>query len=120
LYQVSGVKPLAEEENKNKGFAERISDAISGSTTVLRQFGEGLLVFVAAMLPVLIVLSIIGIPTYFLLRKRRAAHRGSSEERRKAWNAPLVDLPNTQKEQHDDTLEPVLDPDGQEPKDGGR
>jgi hypothetical protein len=120
LYQVSGVKPLVEEENKNKGFAERISDALSGSTTVLRQFGEGLLIVVATMLPVLIVLSIIGIPIYFLLRKRRAAHRESSEERRKAWNAPLVNLQNTTKEQNDVTPEPILDPDGHEPKDGGR
>ncbi|WP_372663023.1 DUF4349 domain-containing protein [Cohnella sp.] len=86
LYQASGIEPLSMEEDEGKAFAERISDAISGSTKVLRQFGEGLLVVVAAMLPVLIVLSVIGIPVYFLVRRRQNTRRKNAEETRKSWN----------------------------------
>lgn len=87
LYQASGTEPLLVAEEEEKGFADRISDAITGSAKVLRQFGEGLLVVIAAMLPVLIVLSIIGIPIYFLIRRRQNTRRQSSEELRKSWNS---------------------------------
>lgn len=89
LYQATGTQPVIEEEDKVRGFAERISDALAGSTKLLRQFGEGLLVVIAAMLPVLIILTVIGIPTYWFIRKRQVSRRSQSEENRKAWNAPL-------------------------------
>lgn len=102
LYQSSGIEPLTVDEDEDKSFPDRISDAITGSAKVLRQFGEGLLVVIAAMLPVLIVLSVIGIPTYYFIRRRQIVRRQSSEELRKAWNNeqkvspdPSAELPNT-------------------------
>jgi len=87
LYQASGIEePKKEEEKEKKSFGDRISDALLGSANVLRQFGEGLLVVLAAMLPVLIVLGVLGIPAYYIVRKRGAARRQASEEKRKQWN----------------------------------
>lgn len=87
LYQASGIEePKNEEEKEEKSFSDRISDALLGSANVLRQFGEGLLVVLAAMLPVLIVLGALGIPAYYIVRKRGAARRQASEEKRKQWN----------------------------------
>ncbi|QTH46106.1 DUF4349 domain-containing protein [Cohnella sp. LGH] len=85
LYQ-SDTEEIRKEEKKEKDFEDRISDALSGSANVLRQFGEGLLVVLAAMLPVLIVVAVLGIPTYYIVRKRGAARRKASLEKRKAWN----------------------------------
>ncbi len=85
LYQ-SDTEEIRKEEKKEKDFGDRISDALSGSANVLRQFGEGLLVVLAAMLPVLIVVAVLGIPTYYIVRKRGAARRKASLEKRKAWN----------------------------------
>jgi len=85
LYQ-SDTDELRKEEKQEKNFGDRISDALSGSANVLRQFGEGLLVVLAAMLPVLIVVAVLGVPTYYFVRKRGKARRKTSEEKRKAWN----------------------------------
>jgi regulator of replication initiation timing len=74
LYQTSGIPSLSEDE-ESKTFTDKLSDALSGSTKVLRQFGEGLLIVVAAMLPVLLVLAIIGVPAYFLYRSRQKNRR---------------------------------------------
>ncbi len=87
LYQESGiVEPEREDEDGEKTFGDRISDALLGSANVLRKFGEGLLVVLAAMLPVLIVAAIVGVPAYYVVRKRGAARRKASEEKRKEWN----------------------------------
>jgi regulator of replication initiation timing len=120
LYQAIGTELVIQEEDEEKGFAERINDSLAGSTKVLRQFGEGLLVVIAALLPVLIVVSVIGIPTYLFIRKRQFLRRSHSAERRKGLNAPLVNLQETQKDNLDSPPEPKLDPNEQEPTDGSR
>lgn len=105
LYQASGVDPLTVEENE-QGFLARISDAISGSTKVLKEFGEGLLVLIAALLPVLVVVSVIGIPTYILVRKRQHRRRESSEEIRKVWNNQQNGSPESISEPIPKAIEP--------------
>ncbi|RKP55260.1 DUF4349 domain-containing protein [Cohnella endophytica] len=92
LYQSTGLVEVKEEkkEEPGKSFGDRIGDALGGSVKVLRQFGEGLLIVVAAILPVLIVILVIGVPTYFILRKRTAERKKLAEERRKTLNAPRI------------------------------
>jgi hypothetical protein len=108
LYQATVVKEVVEEKKveEKPGFSERISDALSGSTRVLREFGEGLLVVVAAIFPILIVVGAIGLPTFYFVRRSRLTKRAISEEKRKAWNNTLVN-------REEAASEP-------EPKDGGR
>ncbi len=129
LYQASGVVEIKEEEkDEAKSFSDRISDALSGSTKVLRQFGEGVLVVVAAMLPVLIAVAVIGVPAYYIVRKRNATRRVASEEKRKAWNRPNVTAADDVPTAEEEGIELLLpesqsepdDPNGQDSKDGGR
>jgi hypothetical protein len=109
LYQATGVEEIKEVKVEEKQtFSDRISDALAGSTKVLRQFGEGVLVVLAALLPVLVVLAIVGIPTFYIVRKRKVARKAITEEKRKAWNNKEV-IP-----------EADSDPIEQEPKDEGR
>ncbi|MFC4599403.1 DUF4349 domain-containing protein [Cohnella hongkongensis] len=85
LYQADGIEePRAAAEKKS--FGDRISDALLGSATVLRQLGEGLIVVLAAMLPVLIVAGALGVPAYAIFRGRSAARRQAAESKRKEWN----------------------------------
>jgi outer membrane murein-binding lipoprotein Lpp len=49
---------------------EKTKNALSSSMHALKVIAQGLLVFIAAMVPVLIVLAIIGIPLIIILRKR--------------------------------------------------
>jgi regulator of replication initiation timing len=111
LYQAIGTEPVIKDEDEVRGFSERISDALAGSTKVLRQFGEGFLVVIAALLPVLIVVTVIGIPSYLFIRKRQISRRSQSEERRKVWNTPHVNLEETHKDNQNSPPEPKLDPD---------
>lgn len=93
LYQGSGTEPMADEASKeDKNFGDRIYDALSGSANVLRQFGEGLLVVVAAVLPVLIVASVVGLPVYLFVRKRAAFRKERAAERRSELRAYNRDL----------------------------
>ncbi|MFC5532172.1 DUF4349 domain-containing protein [Cohnella yongneupensis] len=96
LYQSSGTAAYAEpeEEAKPKDFGDRVYDALSGSAKVLRQFGEGILVVLAALLPILIVASVIGIPAFFILRRRNAERKARAEDRRKQLNAHNLTLAN--------------------------
>jgi hypothetical protein len=48
----------------------KTKNALNGSIHALKLIAQGLIVFVAAVLPVLIVLAIIGIPLFVALRKR--------------------------------------------------
>ncbi|WP_239617374.1 DUF4349 domain-containing protein [Cohnella mopanensis] len=95
LYQSSGIPDNQEEETVEKsGFGARISDALSGSAKVLKNAGEWLLIFIAALLPILAVVLVIGLPIYIFVRKRRGSRRTQSEEKRKSWNqsiAPTTD-----------------------------
>jgi hypothetical protein len=127
LYQGTGIVEVQKVEKK-EGIGDRISDALSGSTKALRQFGEGLLVAIAAVLPVLIVVAVIGVPTYYVVSKRRVSRRSSSEALRKAWNgssaAEAGDAPNTVDKEIGlflpESRSEQKEPNGQDPKDGGR
>jgi hypothetical protein len=121
LYQATGIEEIIEVKVEAKqSFSERISDALAGSTKLLRQFGEGLLVVVAALLPVLIVMAFIGIPTFYFIRKRNVTRKALTEEKRKAWNNPIVTLAETGPDNQDATPDRESGPMEQEPKDGGR
>lgn len=121
LYQATGIADINEVKVKEKQtFSDRISAALSGSTKVLRQFGEGILVVLAALLPVLIVLAIVGIPTFYIIRKRKVARKTFTEEKRKAWNNPITSLTETGSDTQEVNPEADSDPIEQEPKDGGR
>ncbi|MCD9024440.1 DUF4349 domain-containing protein [Cohnella silvisoli] len=121
LYQATGIEEIKEEKvDEKQTFSERISDALAGSTKVLRQFGEGVLVVVAALLPVLIVLTVLGIPTFYFVSKRRSVRRAVTEEKRKAWNSSLVPVAETEKAIPETPPEVKPDPDEQEPNDGIR
>lgn len=102
LYQSENAEAAMKEEEENKAFGDRIYDALSGSANVLRQFGEGLLVVLAALLPVLLVLTVIGIPAYIVIRRRHAATTARAETRRKelsAHNRSLSDSANGNKDE---------------------
>ncbi|MFB9280006.1 DUF4349 domain-containing protein [Cohnella cellulosilytica] len=110
LYQDSGLaESKQEDEEGKKTFGDRISDALLGSANVLRQFGEGLLVVLAAMLPILIVVAVVGVPAYYVVRKRGAARRQASEEKRRAWNRERLEGEHSDNPEEAQTL---AEPDG--------
>ncbi|MBO9599823.1 MAG: DUF4349 domain-containing protein [Cohnella sp.] len=103
LYQSEHAETkVTEEEAEGKSFGDRIYDALSGSANVLRQFGEGLLVVIAALIPVLIVVTVIGIPAYVVIRRRYAARKASEEARRKEMIAHNRSLSDTAGEGEDE------------------
>jgi Domain of unknown function (DUF4349) len=123
LYQTSGIEEIKEEKTDEKaGFGERISNALSGSAKALRVIGEGILVVIAALLPVLVVVAVIGIPVFLFVRKRNASRRVRSEERRRTLNRP--DEPNAASTEAIDAGDADTatesEAEGQQPKDGSR
>ncbi|WP_256760235.1 DUF4349 domain-containing protein [Cohnella sp. WQ 127256] len=122
LYQPSGIEEIKEEKKEeDKGVGERISDALSGSTKVIRQFGEGLLVVIAAMLPVLVIVAIVGVPTYTFVRRRnanKAALAALAEEKRKAYNKSNAAIARVDaNEVENQSSESEIDPEPKQPKD---
>ncbi|AZN40516.1 DUF4349 domain-containing protein [Paenibacillus albus] len=69
LYQVLEAEPQAAKEEPK--FVQRIKDAINGSTDVIYAFFQGLVVFIAGAIPVLVILVIFGIPLYLMYRNYR-------------------------------------------------
>ncbi|WP_052476408.1 DUF4349 domain-containing protein [Cohnella kolymensis] len=96
LYESSDPVSILEEKEKN--FGERISDAMSGSTKALRQFGEGLVIVLAALLPVIVLAAIIAVPAFLVIRNRRSARNENAKERRKLWNTPNVNMSNNEED----------------------
>jgi len=107
LYQGTGNAASIEKED-SKHFGDRLYGALSGSAKTLRQFGEGLLVVLAALLPVLVAAAVIGVPVYAIVRKRAAARRRDSHNRRKEWNARLSDTGDERED--DEAARPSADP----------
>ncbi|MCQ6558276.1 DUF4349 domain-containing protein [Paenibacillus mendelii] len=68
--RIEAVAPATKEK---PFFQERLTNALSGSTTFLYEFAQGLLVLLAGALPILIVLALLGIPVYIAYRQR---HKG--------------------------------------------
>lgn len=110
LYESSETISILEEE-KEKSFGKRISDALTGSTQALRQFGEGLVIVLAALLPVIVLAAILAIPTILVIRKRKAARNESANERRKMWNTPNIDLSNNEENRPKKTEDKPANPD---------
>jgi hypothetical protein len=74
-------------EDGNADLGARLARAMKGSARVLGLIGEGLLTFLAALLPVLLVAAILAVPTFVLVRRSRAARRERSAEKRRLLNA---------------------------------
>ncbi|WP_019005197.1 DUF4349 domain-containing protein [Cohnella laeviribosi] len=74
-------------EDGNADLGARLARAMKGSARVLGLIGEGLLTFLAALLPVLLVAAILAAPTFVLVRRSRAARRERSAEKRRLLNA---------------------------------
>ncbi|WEK52993.1 MAG: DUF4349 domain-containing protein [Candidatus Cohnella colombiensis] len=84
LYQGAGAISSLEEDNK--AFGTKIADTFNSSMKGLRMFGEGLLIVIVAIFPTLLVLAVIGIPTFILLRKRHIARSKQAAEKRATLN----------------------------------
>lgn len=69
LYQV--LEPQQQLQKEDPKFVERIKDAMTGSTDVIYAFFQGLVIFIAGALPVLVILVILGIPLFFVYRSNR-------------------------------------------------
>jgi hypothetical protein len=69
MYQQTGNKPLLSDPNKLT-LADRIQNAWNSSLNVLVAVLQGILVFLAAALPVLVIASIVGVPIWVFRRKR--------------------------------------------------
>jgi hypothetical protein len=68
-----GTADLASQEGKPERLGERLTAALTGSARALGEFGQALLVFIAALLPVAVVAAVIGVPVYAAVRGRRRA-----------------------------------------------
>lgn len=76
IYQLLEPTVKVAEEEK-PGFLERITDALTGSANSVYAFIQGLLVFIAGALPVLVVLAVIAVPGYMIYRRNRRRFGGS-------------------------------------------
>lgn len=100
VYQPDGpIDPLQEEEEA-RGVLGRAWKAMSASLGFLSSLGQGLLVTAAALLPVILVLSVIGVPAGLLYRKakrKRAAEQEQERQKRLGYNRILTgDSPERQ------------------------
>lgn len=85
-----GKAEALHEDPETKGLGDRLESALTGSAKALGQFGQALLVFVAALLPVLAVAAVIGIPVYYIVRRQSRAKRDAAAEMRKEWNDAIA------------------------------
>ncbi|RKN86899.1 DUF4349 domain-containing protein [Paenibacillus ginsengarvi] len=81
LYQKIAKAGLSGNQDQTP-FAAKLSKALTGSSNVLIVILQGLLIVLAAALPVLVVAAIIGVPLYILYRKRRANSMRQQERAR--------------------------------------
>ncbi|MBD0379169.1 DUF4349 domain-containing protein [Paenibacillus sedimenti] len=100
MYQQTGNKPLLSDPNKLT-LQERIQRAWNSSLHVLAVVLQGILVFLAAALPVIFIAAIIGLPIWMYRRKR---------------NKQLVEMRNQLKSQN--ATFNTLEDEGQGTKDG--
>ncbi|MDF2926413.1 MAG: hypothetical protein K0R57_5327 [Paenibacillaceae bacterium] len=70
VYQPEG-RAAAGGESGSGHVLDRAKDAMGKSFDVLSAFGQGLIVWIAALLPVIVILSILGIPVWLWYRKRK-------------------------------------------------
>lgn len=85
-----GKAEARKEDPAANGLGDRLANALTGSAKVLGQLGQALLVFVAALLPVLVVAAVVGVPVYFVVRRQSRLRKEAAAERRKEWNHSLA------------------------------
>ncbi|WP_219836345.1 DUF4349 domain-containing protein [Paenibacillus sp. R14(2021)] len=66
MYQTTDVSAMTKETKT--GFGSRLLNAITGSSRVIYDGVQGLVIFLAGAIPVLAVLAVIGIPSYVIIR----------------------------------------------------
>ncbi len=94
------------------GLGARLGNAMSGSTGLLQTFGEGVLTALAALLPILAVAAIIGVPLWLLVRRGRRARREAAAERRSRLNASVPTNPTATAASPADAVEEAPDGEG--------
>ncbi|WP_123039857.1 DUF4349 domain-containing protein [Cohnella candidum] len=88
LYEGTAVRAL--EKDGQDGFGHRLANALTGSAKALGQFGQALLVFLAALLPVAAVVAIVGVPAFILVRRQRNNRKEAAACKRQEWNAAAL------------------------------
>lgn len=91
LYQTIAEDAVVPGEKEKKGLGDKLSDAMRASTNALGDIGEGLLTFLAAILPILLALLVIGGPIWWGVHRSRAGRQERAEARRKLLNEPNAD-----------------------------
>ncbi|TNJ66332.1 DUF4349 domain-containing protein [Paenibacillus hemerocallicola] len=81
LYQ-KVVKANGGQDQQEGGFASKLSGALNGSAGVVLGFFKGLLIVLAAALPVLAVVLVIAVPAYFIYRNRQKRNKKLEERAR--------------------------------------
>lgn len=94
MYQQTGTKPPFDPNKEGTPLSERLQNALNASLNVLAVVLQGILVFLAAALPVLLLVSIILIPMYVYRRKR---------------NQKLVEMRSQLKQQNSSNLSGIQD-----------
>jgi hypothetical protein len=74
----------------NRALGSRLSEALLASANVLGRIGEGVLTVVAALLPVLLVVAIVGLPLAWAVRRSRTAAKLKAAVKRRQLNAAFV------------------------------
>ncbi len=89
LYQP--LEPAVSAKGKKDPLFSRMSDALGGSTKAVLNGLQGLLVFFAGALPVLLVLAIVGLPAAWIAKRRSAIGRTASpaSQAERSTNAAL-------------------------------
>jgi len=89
LYESVGEEADAAQqpEKAKKPLGGKLSDTMKASLNVLGDVGAGILTFLAATLPVLLVLILVGGPVAWVALRTRGARRARAEARRRELNA---------------------------------
>ncbi|GIO13301.1 hypothetical protein J19TS2_28560 [Cohnella xylanilytica] len=88
LYESIGEEvDAAQGPEKKKSLGGKLSNTMQASLNVLGDVGAGILTFLAAILPVLLVLILVGGPVAWVALRNRRARRARAEARRRELNA---------------------------------
>jgi hypothetical protein len=90
MYQQTGNKPLLSDPNKLT-LEDRVQRAWNSSLNVLVAVMQGILVFLAAAFPVLVIVAIIGVPIW-VFRRKRNKQLLETRNQLKSQNASLISL----------------------------
>lgn len=96
VYQPGGSAAANVIEREDEGVLTRAKHAMQKSLDVLSEFGQGIVVVLAALLPVLVIAAIIGVPAWLVYRLRKKKGlivAKEHDERTKVFRQPLVGRP---------------------------